>query len=130
MALLRWLPDYNAGGENVMLWFEGAAGSPNPEAKIIVGSHAWRLLTTPLARLVAGEGKRRGCCGFFRNSRDARVRVQETVAIHNCQAFLMISPDFCFRFGAKGRSPSDGEQTEQVAYQELEDGRVFFGRAW
>ena len=39
-----------------------------------------------------GEGKRRGCCGFFHNRRDARVRVQETVAIDNCQAFSDNSP--------------------------------------
>jgi hypothetical protein len=53
----------------------------------------------PLARLVAGEGKRRGCCGSFRNSRDARVRVQGTVAIDNCQAFLAIVSDFYFASG-------------------------------
>jgi hypothetical protein len=51
-----------------------------------------------LSRLVAGEGKRRGCCGFFRNSRDARERVQETAAIDNCQVFLIVCPDFYFRY--------------------------------
>ena len=56
--------------------------------KCLVDPDSWPLPATPLARFVAGEGKRRGCCGFFRNSRDARVRVQETVSLDNCQAFL------------------------------------------
>ena len=34
-----------------------------------------------------------------RNSRDARVRVQGTVAIANCQAFLTIASDFYFASG-------------------------------
>lgn len=33
---------------------------------------------------------------FFRSSRDARMRVQVTVAIDNCQAFSDIAYDICF----------------------------------
>jgi hypothetical protein len=36
---------------------------------------------------------------FFRNSRDARERVQGIVAIANCQAFLTIASDFYFASG-------------------------------
>jgi hypothetical protein len=51
-----------------------------------VAPFAWRLLFTP-SPVFTGEGKRRGCCGFFRNSRDARERVQETVAIMTAKRF-------------------------------------------
>jgi hypothetical protein len=66
----------------------------------LIFSHSCASALYPLARLVAGEGKRRGCCGFFRSSRDARVRVQGTVAFRYCQALLIICTDFYFRFRA------------------------------
>jgi hypothetical protein len=50
----------------------------------------------PLARFFAGEGKRRAGCRFFRNQRDARVRV------------LRNSPAFYFRIRANPPALSVG----------------------
>ena len=38
---------------------------------------------------------------FFCNSRDARVRVQETAAIDNCQALLILVSIFFFASGLR-----------------------------
>ena len=52
-----------------------------------------------LARLAAGEGERRGCCVLFRNSRDARERVQDITTIDYCQALLILVSIFIFALG-------------------------------
>ena len=49
-----------------------------------------------------GEGKRRGCCGFFRNSRDARVRVPDT--LQGTPAHALILPRLLLASGHM-RSP-------------------------
>jgi hypothetical protein len=59
----------------------------------LIFSHSCASALYPLARLVAGEGKRRGCCGFFRSSRDSRVRVQKTLAIPNYRDLLIVVPE-------------------------------------
>ena len=54
-----------------------------------------------LARLAAGEGKRRGCCVPFRNSCDTRKRVQDIAAIDYCQVLYVLVLIFIFALGLR-----------------------------
>jgi hypothetical protein len=79
-----------------------------PEAKITVASFCGAPALCPLARLVAGGGKRHGCCDFFpATAVPLAGEVQQSVASHKYQAF-MISSDFIFHFGAKSQRTVKG----------------------